>query len=151
MDVDLNSISFVPPGQRIPLPASFDYEGYLDTEQELNMLFPEVNGRRANFIQIGLTAAVYAEVPDTSDSLGDNETYVLMPDQDAEGVCLRPIRMRPIRRLTLSDYRMAHFTAIKLIGQVSEISEAMQCVGVAILGDEVINEAGSVARAAQDE
>ena len=65
MNVYLNSISFVPPGERIPLPPTFDYDGYLDSERALNMLFPEVSGRRANFIQVGLTAAIYAEQPDT--------------------------------------------------------------------------------------
>jgi hypothetical protein len=151
MNVHLNSISFVAPGERIPLPAAFDYDGYLDAEQELNMLFPEVNGQRANFIQVGLTAAVYAEAPDTGAPLGDHETYVLMPDRDLEGVCLRPIRMRPIKRLTVADYRMAHLTAIKLIGKLGGVGEAMHSIGLAILGDEVIREADSVLRAARDE
>ena len=143
MNVDLNSISFVAPGERIPLPATFDYEGYLDSEQELNMLFPEVNGRRANFIQIGLTAAIYVEEPDHGNPLAADETYVLMPDRDSMGLCMRPIRMRPIRRMTLGDYRMAHLTAIKLIGRMNEVGKAMNEVGLAILGEEVISEAES--------
>ena len=143
MNVHLNSISFVPRSERIPLPPAFDYDGYLDSEQELNMLFPEVSGRRANFIQVGLTAAIYAEQPDSAAELNADETYVLMPDRDLQGVCLRPIRMRPIRRLTLSEYRMAHMTAIKLTGKLNEVGKAMHEVGLAILGDEVISEAES--------
>lgn len=143
MNVYLNSISFFPPGERIPLPVTFDYDGYLDLEQELNMLFPEVNGRRANFIQVGLTASVYAEEPDTGAPLERDETYVLMPDRDLQGVCLRPLRMRMIRRMTLTDYRMAHLTAVKLMGKLNEVGEAMHDVGLAILGDEVINEAAA--------
>jgi hypothetical protein len=143
MNIDLNSISFMTAGERIPLPPTFDYDGYLDSEQELDMLFPEVNGRRANFIQIGLTAAIYAEEPETGEPLAADETYFLMPDRDSAGVCMRPIRMRPVRRMTLGDYRMAHLTAIKLIGKLNDIGKAMHEVGTAILGDEVISEAES--------
>ena len=141
MNIHPNSISFVPPGERIPLPATFDYEGYLDLEQELNMLFPQVNGRRVNFVQLGLTAAIYAEEPDGGTPLEPDETYILMPDKDSLGVCMRPIRMRPVRRMTLTDYRMAHLTGIKLMGRLNEVSEAMHAVGLKILGDEVISEA----------
>jgi hypothetical protein len=143
MNVDLNSTTFIPPGARIPLPATFDYDSYFDTEQELNMLFPEVEGRRANFIQIGLSSAIYVEEPDDGSPLAADETYVLMPDRDAAGLCMRPIRMRPVRRLTLADYRMAHLTAVKLMGKMNDVGKAMQEVGIAILGDEVISEAES--------
>jgi hypothetical protein len=143
VNTDPNSISFLPPGTRIPLPAAFDYDGYLDTEQELDMLFPEVNGRRVNFIQVGLTGAIYAEEPDTGGPLAPEETYVLMPHRDSEGVCMRPFRMRPVRRMTVIEYRMAHLTAIKLIGKLNDLSKALHEVGVAILGDEVLSEAES--------
>jgi hypothetical protein len=141
MDLHPTRISFVRPGKRIPLPKAFDYDGYLDAERELDMLFPEVNGRRANFIQIGLTAAIYVEEPDSGAPLEPDETYALMPDRDARGVYMRPIRMRPVRRMTLTDYRMAHLTAIKLMGRLSEASKAIHEVALSILGEEVIGEA----------
>ena len=39
---------------------------------------------------------------------------------------MRPIRMRAVRRLTLSEYRMGHLTAVKLVGKVNEAGEVMR-------------------------
>ena len=60
---------------------------------------------------------IYAEVPDTAAELAFDETYILMPCED---FAMRPIRMRACRRLTLSEYRMGHLTAIKLVGKVKD-------------------------------
>jgi hypothetical protein len=54
---------------------------------------------------------------------------------------MRPIRMRACRRLTLSEYRMGHLTAIKLVGKVNEAGEVMREIGCQILGEEVLSEA----------
>jgi hypothetical protein len=54
---------------------------------------------------------------------------------------MRPIRMRACRRLTLSEYRMGHLTAIKLLGKVNEAGEVMREIGCQILGEEVLSEA----------
>jgi hypothetical protein len=54
---------------------------------------------------------------------------------------MRPIRMQALRRLTLSEYRMGHLTAIKLVGKVSEAGEVMREIGCQILGEEVLQEA----------
>lgn len=99
--------------------------------------FPETDGRRVNFVQIGLTAMIYAEIPDAGDELALDETYILMPCQD---FTMRPIRMRACRRLTLSEYRMGHLTAIKLVGKVNEAGEVMREIGCQILGEEVLEE-----------
>jgi hypothetical protein len=53
---------------------------------------------------------------------------------------MRPIRMRAVRRLTLSEYRMGHLTAVKLIGKVNEAGEIMREIGCQILGEEVLEE-----------
>jgi hypothetical protein len=49
--------------------------------------------------------------------------------------------MRACRRLTLSEYRMGHLTAIKLVGKVNEAGEVMREIGCQILGEEVLSEA----------
>jgi hypothetical protein len=53
---------------------------------------------------------------------------------------MRPIRMRAVRRLTLSEYRMGHLTAIKLVGKVNEAGDVMREIGCQILGEEVLQE-----------
>jgi hypothetical protein len=136
----LSQYSFVDPGSSFPLPSSFNFEEYIETERELWALFPEVDGKRVNFVQIGLTAQIYAQTPDDRSELKNDETYILMPCEDNT---MRPIRMRACRRLTLSEYRMGHMTAIKLIGKVSEAGEVIREVGCQILGDEVLEEAQS--------
>ena len=134
----MSQYSFVDPGASFPLPSSFNFEEYIETERELWALFPEVDGKRVNFVQIGLTAQIYAQTPDDRSELKPDETYILMPCEDQT---MRPIRMQARRRLTLSEYRMGHMTAIKLIGRVSEAGEVMREVGCQILGEEVLEEA----------
>jgi hypothetical protein len=53
---------------------------------------------------------------------------------------MRPLRMRSRRRLTLSEFRMAHLTAVKLAGKLNPIAGVMQQIGCRILGDEVLFE-----------
>ena len=90
-----------------------------------------------NFVQLGLTAQIFVEVADDRTELGADETYLLMPCPDRT---MRPIRMEASRRLTLSEYRMGHLTAIKLMGRMNEAAEVMREVGYQILGPEVIGE-----------
>lgn len=134
----MNEYVFLEPGAAFPLPKTFNFDEYIETERELWALFPETEGRRVNFIQIGITAMIYAEVPDDRGELASDETYVLMPCAD---YTMRPIRMQACRRLTLSEYRMGHLTAIKLMGRVNEAGEVMREIGSQILGAEVLEEA----------
>lgn len=142
----MSEYTFIEPNAAFPLPATFNFDEYIETERELWALFPETDGRRVNFVQIGLTAMIYAEVPDTGAELDFDETYILMPCED---FAMRPIRMRACRRLTLSEYRMGHLTAIKLVGRVNEAGEVMREIGCQILGEEVLSEAQ--ARLAENE
>jgi len=134
----VSEFSFIEPNAAFPLPATFNFDEYIETERELWALFPETDGRRVNFVQIGLTAMIYAEVADNRDELAFDETYILMPCSD---FTMRPVRMRACRRLTLSEYRMGHLTAIKLVGRVNEAGDVMREIGCQILGDEVLQEA----------
>jgi hypothetical protein len=133
----VSQYAFIDPGAAYALPASFNYREYIETEQELWALFPETDGRRVNFVQIGLTAQIYAESPDHGGELDPDETYILMPCADRT---LRPIRMEACRRLTLAEYRMGHLTAVKLMGRINEAAEVMRDIGCQILGDEVLGE-----------
>lgn len=133
----MSQYAFLDPSSWFPLPASFHWGDYIETERELWALFPETDGRRVNFVQIGLTAQIFAEINDDGSELGPDETYILMPCQDRT---MRPIRMEACRRLTLSEYRMGHLTAVKLLGKMTETAEVMHQVGTRILGDEVMEE-----------
>jgi hypothetical protein len=133
----LSHYAFLDPRASYPLPASFDYREYIETERELWALFPETDGKRVNFVQIGLTAQIYSETPDNGSELAQDETYILMPCPDHT---MRPIRMEACRRLTLSEYRMGHLTAIKLMGKITEAAEVMREIGCEILGPEVLGE-----------
>ncbi len=136
----MSQYTFLDPSSCFGLPRSFDWEEYIETERELWALFPETDGRRVNFVQIGLTAQIFAEMPEDGSELGQDETYILMPCPDR---CMRPIRMQACRRLTLMEYRMGHLTAVKLLGKMSETGEIMREVGSRILGDEVLQEVES--------
>ena len=133
----MSQFAFLDPSASYPLPASFDWDEYIETERELWALFPETDGRRVNFVQIGLTAQIFAEVHDDGSELAPEETYILMPCADRT---MRPIRMESCRRLTLMEYRMGHLTAVKLLGRMTEAGEVMRNVGAQILGDEVLEE-----------
>ena len=129
--------TFLDPRSAYPLPNTFDYREYIEAERELWAIFPETDGKRVNFVQVGLTAQVYSEVFDDGSELEANETYILMPCPDST---MRPIRMEACRRLTLSEYRMGHLTAVKLLGKIAEAGEVMREIGCQILGPEVIGE-----------
>ena len=144
----MSRFSFIEPSASYKLPATFDFREYIETERELWALFPETDGRRVNFVQIGLTAQIFAESPEDGTELGPDETYILMPCQDNT---LRPVRMEACRRLTLSEYRMGHLTAVKLLGKMSEASEVMRQVGTEILGTEVLDEVEARLRESSDE
>ena len=134
----MSEYTFIQPGSSYPLPASFNFADYLETERELWALFPETDGKRVNFVQLGLTAQIYAEMAEDNSELQMDETYILMPCED---YTMRPIRMKAARRLTLSEYRMGHLTAVKLIGKVGEAGAVMREIGYEILGEEVMAEA----------
>lgn len=133
----MSQYAFLDPAASFPLPNSFDWDEYIETERELWALFPETDGRRVNFVQIGLTAQIFAEVHDDRRELARDETYILMPCPDHT---MRPLRMQACRRLTLTEYRMGHLTAVKLLGKMSDAGEVMRNVGAQILGDEVLEE-----------
>lgn len=136
----MSEYAFIQPGTSYPLPKSFNFRDYIETEQELWALFPETDGKRVNFVQIGLTAQIFLETPDNGSELQGDETYILMPCEDRT---MRPIRMKGGRRLTLQEYRMGHLTAVKLLGKVNDAAEVMREVGCQILGDEVLSEVQS--------
>jgi hypothetical protein len=129
---------YLAPSSSYPLPATFNFNDYIEIEQELWALFPETDGKRTNFTQIGLSAMIFAEVPDDGSELEIDETYMLMACPD---LYLRPIRMRACRRLTLAEYRMGHLTAVKLIGKMAAAVPLIHAIGSSILGEEVLNEA----------
>ena len=91
----MSRFSFLAPCAEYALPGTFRYSDYIETEQEMWALFPETEGKRVNFCQMGLTATIFVEST-ASGELMSNETYFLMPCEDA---MLRPIRMRSLRRL----------------------------------------------------
>ena len=134
----MSQYAFISPGSSYLLPQSFDFEEYIEIERELWALFPETDGKRVNFIQIGLTGNIYTEVSDDGSELRPEETYILTPCSD---FTLKPLRMESCRRLTLGEYRMAHLTAIKLMDKVAQVSGVVREVGLEILGPEVVEEA----------
>ena len=140
--------AFLEPGSSYPLPPNFDFDEYIEAEQELWALFPETDGKRVNFVQIGLTATIYTEVSEDGSELREGETYILMPCRDKT---MKPIRMEACRRLTLIEYRMGHLTAVKLMGKVAEAGEMLREIGYEILGPEVIGEVESRLREAEGE
>ena len=142
----MSAYAFLDPASSYPLPHTFNYAEYIEAEQELWAIFPETDGKRVNFVQVGLTAQVYTEIFDDGSELEPNETYILMPCQDRT---MRPIRMEACRRLTLSEYRMGHLTAVKLLGKISEAGEIMREIGCEILGPEVIGEVEARLREAE--
>lgn len=133
----MSAYAFLNPQSSYPLPRTFDYVEYIEAERELWAIFPETDGKRVNFVQVGLTAQIFTEVFDDGSELKPQETYILMPCPDNT---MKPIRMEACRRLTLSEYRMGHLTAVKLLGKVAEAGQVMREIGCEILGPEVIGE-----------
>jgi len=133
----LSAYAFLDPRCKYPLPANFDYPGYIETEQELWALFPETEGKRVNFCQLGLTASLYVEAPEDGSELQPGQTYFLMPCPDRT---MRPLRMHVVRKLTLAEYRMSHLTALRLSDKLDGTGEIMDEVHLRILGPEIIAE-----------
>lgn len=132
----MSRFSFLEPAAEYPLPGTFSYSSYIETEQEMWALFPETHGKRVNFCQMGLTAVIFTE----SASLGElasDETYFLMPCPDSR---LRPIRMRAVRRLTRDEFRLSSITAARLAEQLSGTGKVLEEIHLEILGPEVMNE-----------
>ena len=130
----MSSYSFIEPDSAYPLPKSFDYSDYIETEQEMWALFPETEGKRVNFCQLGLTAKIFVE-SGSAGELADDETYFLMPCPDRK---LRPVRMRQVRRLTLDEFRMSHITAIRLADKLTGTNRVLEEIHMRILGPEIL-------------
>ena len=133
----MSAYSFLDPRCQYPLPEGFDYAAYIDTEQELWALFPETQGVRVNFCQVGLTANLYVESMENGSELKTDETYFLMPFPDRT---MRPLRMRVVRKLTLAEYRLSHITAQRMSEELADTSEIMEEVHLHILGPEIVEE-----------
>jgi hypothetical protein len=133
----VSDYTFLDPAAAYPLPRDFDFRDYIETENEFWALFPETEGRRVNFCQLGLTAQIYVESTARHPELADNETYFLMPYPDRT---MRPMRMRALRRLTLSEYRMSHITAMRLREKLEGAGPVMEEVHLEILGPELLND-----------
>jgi hypothetical protein len=130
----VSTYSFIEPDSAYSLPKSFNYSDYIETEQEMWALFPETDGKRVNFCQLGLTAKIFIE-SEVAGDLGEDETYFLMPCSDRK---LRPIRMRQVRRLTLDEFRMSHITAIRLADKLSSTTRVLEEIHMQILGPEIL-------------
>lgn len=130
----MSQYSFIEPDSAYPLPRTFDYRDYIETEQEMWALFPETDGKRVNFCQLGLTAKIFVE-SEAFGELAEDETYFLMPCADSK---LRPIRMRQVRRLTLDEFRMSHITAIRLADKLSGTTKVLEEIHMQILGPEIL-------------
>lgn len=128
------SFSFLEPGCSFTLPKSFNYRDYIETERELWALFPETDGKRVNFCQMGLTAQIFVESNEGAD-LAHDETYFLMPVEEG---ALRPVRMKALRRLTLQEFRMSHITAIRLADKLNGTGKVMDEIHLRILGPEIL-------------
>lgn len=130
----MSRFSFLEPGISFPLPKTFSFTDYIETERELWALFPETDGKRVNFCQMGLTAQIFVESGE-SEELANDETYFLMPC--AEGA-LTPIRMKAVRRLTLEEFRMSHITATRLAEKLRGTGQVMDEIHLRILGPEIV-------------
>ena len=130
----MSTYSFIEPESAYSLPRSFSYPEYIETEQEMWALFPETEGKRVNFCQLGLTAKIFIE-SESAGELHEDETYFLMPCPDRK---LRPIRMRQVRRLTLEEFRMSHITALRLADKLSATARVLQEIHMQILGPEIL-------------
>ena len=132
----MSRFSFLAPAAEYALPRTFSYGEYIETEQEMWALFPETQGKRVNFCQMGLTAMIFVESKNSGE-LAFDETYFLMPCHDG---MLRPIRMRAVRRLTRDEFRLSSITAARLAEQLSGTGKVLEEIHLEILGPEVMNE-----------
>jgi hypothetical protein len=133
----VSAYAFLDPRCKYPLPEDFDYPAYIETEQELWALFPETEGKRVNFCQLGLTASLYVVAPEDGSELKPGETYFLMPLSDGT---MRPLRMQMVRKLTLGEYRMSHITALRLSEKLDGTGDIMDEIHLHILGPEIVGE-----------
>jgi hypothetical protein len=133
----VSDYSFLDPAISYSLPRKFNFSDYIETENEFWALFPETHGKRVNFCQLGLTAQIYVESGANRGELAENETYFLMPFPDCT---LRPMRMKALRRLTLSEYRMSHLTALRLREQLAHAGPVIEEVHLQILGPELLDD-----------
>ena len=129
------------PASRFPLPSDFNLSDYLQTEREFWALFPETEGKRVNFCQVGLTAQLYTDVDDKGHALRRDEAYFLLPCPDHS---LRPVRMRALRHLTVGEYRMSRLTALKLGVFLRSASHILEEVHQQVLGAEVLAEENEI-------
>jgi len=127
------SYLFLKPNCSYRLPHAFNYREYIETERELWALFPETEGKRVNFCQMGLTAQLFIESNSAGD-LSHDETFFLMPCPDR---ALRPLRMRALRRLTLEEFRMGHITAQRLAEKLTGSGKVMEAIHLEIMGPEI--------------
>ena len=127
------SYLFLKPGCSYRLPHSFNFREYIETERELWAFFPETEGKRVNFCQMGLTAQLFTE-SDKTGELGQDETFFLMPCADK---VLRPLRMRAVRRLTLEEFRMGHITAQRLAEKLHGSGKVMEAIHLEIMGPQI--------------
>ncbi len=125
------------PGSSYPLPLDFVLFDYLQTEREFWALFPETEGKRVNFCQVGLTAQLFTGVEDTGGALQSDEAYFLLPCSDHN---MRPVRMQAVRHLTVDEYRMSRLTALKLGGFLRAAAHILEQVHEEVLGPEVLGE-----------
>jgi hypothetical protein len=132
----VSRFSFLEPAAEYPLPSTFSFPSYIETEQEMWALFPETQGKRVNFCQMGLTAVIFTESL-ASGELASDETYFLMPCPDSR---LRPIRMKAVRRLTRDEFRLSSITAARLAEQLNGTGKVLEEIHLEILGPEVMNE-----------
>ncbi len=132
----MSRFSLLAPAAEYALPGTFSYSQYIEVEQELWALFPETEGKRVNFSQVGLTAMIFIE-SGAVDEIAADETYFLMPCPDA---MLRPIRMRAVRRLTRDEFRLSSITAARLAEHLSDTGKVLQEIHLEILGPEVMDE-----------
>ena len=130
----MSRYSFIEPESSYPLPRTFNYPEYIEIEREMWALFPETDGKRVNFCQLGLTARIFVETEGVGE-LGPDETYFLMPCGDRT---LRPIRMKQLRRLTLEEFRMSHITAIRLADKLNGTNRVLEEIHMKILGPEIL-------------
>jgi hypothetical protein len=128
---------FLDPASAYRLPRSFDYDCYIEAEREFWALFPETDGKRVNFSLLGLTAQLFVEAAEDGSELRADETYFLMPCDDRT---MRPVRMRAGRRLTLAEYRMSHFTGVKLMDCMRSTRGIMKAVHMEVMGPEIAGE-----------
>jgi hypothetical protein len=128
--------SFLEPGFSYPLPRDFDFNGYIETEREMWALFPETQGKRVNFCQLGLTAQIFVEAAG-SGGLSLDETYFLMPCPDRT---MRPVRMKALRHMTLEEYRMTQITAMRMSERMRGTGPLMERIHMRILGPEMFEE-----------